>query len=204
MNRIYNAGYYEDYDNAFVEGNGVMYSDKEKLYPFFEHIADKIVTNYAPKTVLDVGCAYGYLVEALRKKGVEAYGIDVSEYAIRQAYESIKPYVFVNSAEHELPLQMPQRYDLIISIEVFEHLTLEAGEKALQYLCGLTDTFIFSSTDSDIQDITHINVQRKEYWAKFFAKQGFFRDVQQRPTYIAECADTYRKRNDICDVIQEY
>ena len=82
MNRIYNAEYYESEHHAFVKGNGVSYSERERMYPFFEQIAEKIIKNYAPKTVLDVGCAYGYLVEALRCRGVEAYGIDISEYAI--------------------------------------------------------------------------------------------------------------------------
>lgn len=204
MNRIYNAEYYESEHHAFVKGNGVSYSERERMYPFFEQIAEKIIKNYAPKTVLDVGCAYGYLVEALRCRGVEAYGIDISEYAISCVTSEIRPYVFLNSASEELPKNMPHHYDVIVSIEVLEHMTTEEGEKALNYLCSLTDTFLFSSTDNDIQDITHINVQRKEYWARIFAKNGFFRNVQQRPLYISSQADVYQKRTDIENLIQEY
>ncbi len=35
-----------------------------------------------PKKVLDVGCAKGFLVEAVRPRGVEAFGNDISEYAM--------------------------------------------------------------------------------------------------------------------------
>lgn len=201
MNRVYNADYYED---VIKSGNGISYSEKEKWYPFFENIANRLIENYQPKTVLDVGCAYGYLVEVLRKKGIEAYGIDISEHAVNSVDESIRSYVKVNSASEVLPSDFPKHFDVIISIEVLEHMTVEEGEKALKQLCQLTDTFVFSSSDSDLKDVTHINVQRKEYWARIFAKQGFFRDVQLPPAYISECADVYRRRNDIYNVIQEY
>ena len=40
MNRIYNAGYYEDY---FSISNGNGYLDKEKYYPFFDKIAERLI-----------------------------------------------------------------------------------------------------------------------------------------------------------------
>ena len=72
--------------------------DSEHWVKFFGNIADKIIETINPKTVLDVGCAAGYLVAALRDRGVEAYGIDVSEFAISCAREDIKPYCRVCSA----------------------------------------------------------------------------------------------------------
>lgn len=47
----------------------------------------------AQRTVLVVGCAYGYTVEALRALGVDAYGMDVSAYAVSQAPAAVAPYV---------------------------------------------------------------------------------------------------------------
>jgi cyclopropane fatty-acyl-phospholipid synthase-like methyltransferase len=41
--------------------------------------------------VLIAGCAYGFLVEELVKCGVDAYGLDISEYALSQASDNIKP-----------------------------------------------------------------------------------------------------------------
>ncbi len=201
MNRIYNAEYYESYFNI---GNEAEYSDREKFYPFFSNIAEELVKNHRPETVLDVGCAFGYLVEALRERGVKAYGIDISEYAIENAAKEIRPYVRVSSASNPLPDDFPEHFDLIISIEVLEHMTVEEGDSALRNLCKLTELFVFSSSDNDLKDVTHINVQRKEYWARIFAQQGFYRDVQMPAAYIGNCADVYRKRDDLHNVIQEY
>lgn len=203
MNRIYNAGYYEDYFSISIS-NGNGYLDKEKYYPFFDKIAERLIKDYRPQTVLDAGCAYGYLVEALRERGVEAWGIDISEYAVGHASETIKPYIRVNSAAEPLPENFPEHFDLITSIEVLEHMTVEEGERALEQLCRRTDIFVFSSSDSDLEDVTHINVQRKEYWARIFAKQGFYRDVQSPAVYISNWADVYRRRSDIYNIIQEY
>lgn len=49
----------------------------------------------AKRDVLDVGCAKGFLVRHLRELGVDAWGCDVSDYAIATAPEDVKPYVRV-------------------------------------------------------------------------------------------------------------
>ena len=49
----------------------------------------------------------GYLVEALRDLGVEAYGVDVSEYAISKVREDLKPFCKAASALEELPEAFP-------------------------------------------------------------------------------------------------
>jgi len=47
------------------------------------------------KKVLEIGCAKGFVVQAMRELGIDAYGIDVSQYAIDCADESVKPYLRV-------------------------------------------------------------------------------------------------------------
>src|ERR1700682_4741490 len=85
---------------------------------FFSKIAEEIISSLAPKRVLDAGCAMGFLVEALRDRGGEAYGLDVSEYAISQVRQDVAPYCKVAS----LAEPIAGRFDLITCIEVLEHL----------------------------------------------------------------------------------
>ena len=56
----------------------------------WERRAEFIVEKFNPKTCLDVGCAYGELVKALVDLGVDAYGIDGSDFVLTQVDDSIK------------------------------------------------------------------------------------------------------------------
>src|SRR5204862_7425117 len=42
---------------------------------------------------LDVGCATGFVVEALRELGVDAAGVDVSQYAVEQAAQGARGHI---------------------------------------------------------------------------------------------------------------
>lgn len=192
MSEIYNKEYYLQYD---VGVDKVDYSDSEYTKGFLERLAERIVNDLHPKTVLDAGCAMGHLVTALRDKGVEAYGIDISEYAISQVREDVRPYCAAASLTEPFPEHFPKKFDLVVTIEVLEHLYEEDGKIAIQNLCSYTDCVLFSSTPDDFSDPTHFNVRQREYWAQVFAEQGFFDDVNYRPTYLTEYA-SYFKRSD--------
>src|SRR3990172_72968 len=57
--------------------------------------------NIVGKKVLVLGCAYGYLVKHLVSLGVDAYGLDISTFAISQAPQEIASRVFVGDARLE-------------------------------------------------------------------------------------------------------
>jgi len=179
-------------ENYFAHGCGREYKRDDHWLNFFGAIAGKIVAGIQPKTVLDAGCAMGFLVEQLRVQGVEAWGVDISEYAIQNAHESIQEYVWVGSVTEPFP----RKYDLIVTIEVLEHLPKEASEQALINLCQHTDDILFSSTPLDYKESTHFNVQPVEYWAELFAQQGFYRDVDFDATFITPWAARYRRKQE--------
>jgi O-antigen biosynthesis protein len=170
----YDANYYATYCGGTYERNDHWLS-------FFAMIADRLAADIAPRVTLDAGCAFGFLVEALRDRGVEAYGVDISEYAIEQARDDIRPYLRCGS----LTEPFSRRYDLITCIEVLEHMPAAEAEAAVANICGHTDDVIFTSTPNEYAEATHINVRPPEYWGEVFARHGFFRDVDFDPTFIA-------------------
>lgn len=172
---------------------GIPYERNEHWLDFFGAIAKRLVHDFSPKTLLDAGCAKGFLVECLRNEGVNAFGIDTSEYAISNAYELIKDYCRVASISDPLD----SKYDVIISIEVLEHMEKSESEMAIANLCNYTDKILFSSSPHDYGEVTHINVQPPEVWAQIFARNGFFRDLDYDASYITPwavlfCRDTKR------------
>lgn len=181
----------------YKSGCGTDYTRKDIWVPFFDNMAERIIEKYAPKTVLDMGCAFGYLVSALRNKGVQAYGIDISEYALSQADEKIKPYVKVMSALDELPDNFPKKYDLVVSIEMIEHLYADDGLKVIKKMTEYADRILLSSTDSDFAEPTHVNVQPKEYWCEKFAEHNYFRDLHIDLRYISPNAYLFERKDNI-------
>lgn len=201
MNNTYNSAFFKEF---FAEKNGASYTNRDHFMPFFDNIASIIVERFNPKTVLDAGCAMGYIVEALRDRGVEAYGFDISEYAITHVRDDIKPYCFVHSITEKIPKEYPQKYDLVLTIEVLEHLFPEMGTKAIANLCQYSDLILFSSTPDDITNRTHVNVQLPEYWAKEFAKNGFYRELAHSVQFLSPQALLFSKKEDVSSVIFEY
>lgn len=185
----------------FATGCGRSYRRDEEWLSFFGSIADHIMRDIRPSTVLDVGCAMGFLVEALRQRGAEAFGVDISEYAIRKAHPDIQPYCWVGSMTDPFP----QKYDLIVCIEVLEHLPHRKAEQAVENLCRHSDDVLFSSNPLDYKEATHFNVQPPEYWAKLFARQGFFRDVDFDASFITPWAARFRKTHEpVARVVAAY
>ncbi len=194
-----------DYNKHFFDSFcGEDYSNVEYWSTYFSAIADKIVEYFSPKTLLDAGCANGYLVAELRKRGVEAYGVDISTYAIESASEEIRPYLHIQSLTDPLPEHFPKRYDMVVTIEVLEHLFPEDGAKAIAMLCSYSDTVLFSSTPYDLENASHFNVQQQEYWAKIFAGQSFFRNHYQPTEFLTPWTMLFQKETDIPSVIFRY
>jgi SAM-dependent methyltransferase len=176
----------------FQHGCGAPYERAPAWLNFFNSIADRLVREINPPTTLDAGCALGFLVEALRDRGVEAYGLDISEYAIQKVRDDIRPYCAVGS----LTQPLPRRYDLITCIEVLEHMPRAEGEQAIAGLCAASDDILFSSTPFDYKEATHFNVQPPEYWAYRFALEGFIRDVDFDATFLTPWAVRFRRNQE--------
>lgn len=168
----------------YTSGCGPDYHSRENWLQFFRNIAAKITMSLQPRTVLDAGCAFGYLVEALREQGVDAWGVDVSEYAIGQASEHIRIFLCAQSAAEPLPEDFPQHFDLVVSIEMLEHVYEEEALLILDNLAQYADSFLISASCSDYNEETHFNVQPPAYWVEKFAERGFFEDTIYDGSYL--------------------
>ena len=183
----YGASYFNNY-----WGGGGPYERNERWLKFFGEVADGIVRDFHPATTLDAGCAMGFLVEELRKRGVDSTGVDVSDYAISEAHESVAEHVRVGSLTEPLG----GRYDLITCIEVLEHIPPEKTDVALANLCAATDTLVISSTPGDFGEPTHLHVLPPEAWAAKLAQQGFIRDLERDLSYISPWASVYVREDE--------
>jgi SAM-dependent methyltransferase len=183
----------EDYSEAYYRsGLGPPYNEDEPHWvTFFGAVAQQIIRHVGPSTVLDVGCAKGFLVDALVKRGVDATGIDISEYAISAAPAHIRDRVSV----HDLTVPLTGRWDLICCIETAEHLSPLHAQEAIDNITSATNAVLFSSTPHDFVEATHINVHPVADWAEWFALRGFYRRTDIDITGLSPWAVLFERQS---------
>lgn len=92
-------------------------------YGEFEFLASRLNSMFTPRIVLDIGCAKGFLVLAFRNIGVEAYGVDVSSYALSDAPHAVrKDLSEVDLNRQKLPFD-DRKFDLITALGVLDYVT---------------------------------------------------------------------------------
>jgi ubiquinone/menaquinone biosynthesis C-methylase UbiE len=97
-------------------------------------IAEDIVRHFgleAGDRVLDVGCAKGFLVRDLMMvcPGLEAFGLDISHYALTHSEPAAAGRLVEGSAEH-LPFA-DNSFDAVLSINTIHNLPREDARRAI-------------------------------------------------------------------------
>ena len=77
------------------------------------------------ETILDWGCAKGFLVKAFRLLRRQAWGMDISSYAISKADESVSSYLKLVDIYTDSLFE--RSYNYCIAKDVFEHIFLTAS-----------------------------------------------------------------------------
>jgi SAM-dependent methyltransferase len=144
--------------------------------------------------VLDLGCAYGQVVAAMHKHGYDAYGIDISDYAIEQGrkeYEPLKYRIFQGSC-HELEPFSKKSFDFIYSNQVFEHIPGDlctplakeifrvAKPNAILWaglVLDLAEEHQPQGYNPEDPDKTHINLRPESWWDNIFLNNGWKKDI---------------------------
>ncbi len=181
------------------------YGRTEEWLSLFSRLADRIVDELAPQRVLDVGCALGLLVEALHARGVDAWGIDISDYAISQVHESVADRCFVSGVTEPLPEVISGDFDLVTCIEVAEHIPAEHGPASIARLAELGQRVLFSSEPTDYAEPTHVNVLPPEDWSVLFARSGMYRNLDTDVSYLTPWAVLYERLDDRpAEVLRRY
>ena len=89
------------------------------LAPTHRRIVDIVGNN---RVVLDVGCAWGYLAEALRVNGCRVTGIEKDAAAAEQAREFCENIVIGDADDPDVLREAGKDFGVIICADVLEHL----------------------------------------------------------------------------------
>jgi hypothetical protein len=124
----------------------------------------------SPTSVIDYGCGVGAWLRVARSLGVtRVRGLDGS-YVDRSLLE-IDPGEFC-SVDLENADPEPG-FDLAMSLEVAEHLGLEASSRLVAALTGSADAVLFGAAIPGQRGANHVNCQWQSWWAERFVSRGF-------------------------------
>lgn len=131
-----------------------------------------LVLKHFPVTSLaDIGCGRGAWLAQWGRSGVSDYaGID-GDY-IERATLLIPSDRFI---ERDLskPFDLGRRFDMIVSLEVAEHIRPEATEVFVDNLCRHADAILFSAATPGQGGLHHVNERDYGFWRDRFAAQGY-------------------------------
>ena len=174
----------EFFDGLRSQGYG-GYKDWTRWVP----VAKRIINHYgltSESSILDVGCAKGFTLYAFLQElpGLKIGGVDVSQYAIENAPELVKPYLKVADAK-ELPYP-DKSFDFVISINTVHNLNLEECKQAIRELERVKKHYAFLTVDAYrdeeekkrmmMWNLTAQTILSVDEWKKLFAEVGYTGD----------------------------
>lgn len=179
-----------DYDEAFFDL--VQRGAARSAVPFLTHIIETVLDGQTPTSVLDVGCGPGAWLAEWRRQGAgEVVGVD-GDYVPREKLAI--PADDFRAIDISQPFDLGRRFDLVMSLEVAEHVAEEHADTVIDSICRHGDIVMFSAAIPRQGGVNHVNEQPYDYWRAKFAARGYavFDCARQPLVNLSEIEPWYR------------
>ena len=146
----------------------------------------------SPESGLDVGCGAGAWCRVWRESGVrDVIGVD-GDY-VDQTSLLIDAGSFI-SQDLSKSFDLDRRFDLVVSLEVAEHVAEASAASFVDNLARHGDLVLFSAAVPGQGGEFHVNEQPLDYWRQLFAARGFrcFDPLRPRIAGAREVEPWYR------------
>lgn len=166
------------------------------------HVVPLVMKLVQPHSVVDVGCGVAPWLSVFEENGISDYlGID-GEYVDRSL-------LMIPESRFEVrdlckPFSMDRRFDLVVSLEVAEHLPASSAAGFIQSLTRLGEVVLFSAAIPSQGGTDHVNEQWPEYWRDLFAAQGYILlDCLRNKIWLNEQVQPWYRQNLLLFVKEE-
>ncbi len=140
----------------------------------------------AQSSLLDVGSGKGFMLHDLAQAipGIKVQGIDISDYAIANTIEDMRPFVKQGNAK-QLPFA-DKSFDVVISINTIHNLALDDCKQALREIQRVARKGAFITVDAyrteeekqrmDAWNLTALTYMSVDEWKSLFNEVGYTGD----------------------------
>lgn len=144
------------------------FAARERFRPDYRILAEALLSRLPFDSVIDVGCANGFLLETFVAAGREALGTEVSPAALEVASAAVRDRVRIGDFATSSGV-----WDLACCVEVAEHIRPERSEELVDTLARLSRRWIFFTAAPPGQGgHGHINCRPPEEWLDWFRARG--------------------------------
>jgi len=150
----------------------------------------------ATESVIDFGCGLGTWLKAFKDNGIkQIYGLDGDWCNNDLLFKYINKNEFKN-VDLETPIHLNKIYDLVISLEVAEHISEQFADIFVQSLVDAGKIILFSAAIPGQDGYNHINEQFPSYWVNKFKKHEYKSyDIIRRKIWNNPNIETWYKQN---------
>jgi SAM-dependent methyltransferase len=182
--------------NLSKMNENIRYVHEEIVHNFTaaNEVVPFILQLLSPKSIVDVGCGIGTWLKVFENNGIsDILGIDGC-YVDKNLLK-IDKAKFVDFDLEKLFIS-DKKFDLAISLEVAEHLSIDSADIFVKTITNLSDTVIFSAAIPYQGGQNHINEQEPKYWIEKFEKEGYKLFDVLRPIFWDNSnVDSWYKQN---------
>jgi SAM-dependent methyltransferase len=148
-----------------------------------EIIVGCLLETYSPRSVLDVGCGLGHFCRKFLDAGISDVLATDGEYL--NPGELCIPRQYFRPADLTKSFDFGRKFDLVVSLEVAEHLPEHCAEQFVDCLVKHGETILFSAAFPGQGGQNHLNERWASWWAERFLKHGYFPADVIRPRILS-------------------
>lgn len=136
-------------------------------------IASSLHQEFDPESVIDFGCAIGAYLEPFYEAGCTVKGVEGNRDAFRYA---VIPTEHLDYHDLRHFYETTRTYDLVISIEVAEHIPNNFADTFVDTLANAGDTIVMTAAPVGQGGQHHVNERPRAYWEEKLAERGLVHD----------------------------
>jgi len=134
-------------------------------------IVPMVLNIVRPRDVIDIGCGLGTWLSVFKEHGLhDIAGVD-GPWVEQDQLRFPKEHFLV--ADLRQPLKVEREFDLVVCLEVAEHLPMDSAETLVESLTRLGPVILFSAAVPFQGGINHLNEQWLDYWTELFLRRGY-------------------------------